>query len=55
MYSERGEENIFKQLALAKMSYNGTTVAAALQNAIHTALNAIFSVDVLYDLNDNLI
>jgi hypothetical protein len=55
MYIERGEEKIYKKIALAQMNYNGTTFSTALETTLNTALTSIVSFDVLYDLNDNLI
>ena len=55
MYIERGGEKIYKNIAIAKMNYNGATFSAALQDVINAALTGILSFDVLYDWNDNLI
>ena len=55
MYLERGGEKIYKTIALAKMNYDGVKFAAALQEAMNTALIGITSFDVVYDLNDNMI
>jgi hypothetical protein len=55
MYLERGEDKIYKKIALAQMNYNGTTFSAALEATINNALTSIVAFDVLYDLNDNMI
>ena len=55
MYLERDGEKIYKTIALAKMNYDGASFAAALQEAMNTALIGITSFDVVYDLNDNTI
>ena len=55
MYLERDGEKIYKTIALAKMNYDGASFAAALQEAMNTALIGITSFDVGYVLNDNMI
>ena len=55
IYIERGGEKFYKNIALAEMNYDGVKFAAALQEAMHTALIGITSFDVVDDLNDNMI
>ena len=55
MYLERDGEKFYKKIVLASKNYDGVTFAAALQEAMNTALIGIVSFNVVYALNDNMI